>query len=323
MNRSALIIVSSLLAVSAGCKHTSSNGDQAGTPSEAIAVQTATVESAFEADPEKVAAAFKPATAYGRPGYSAYLQDGRLWIFSTGSQEQAEFEVGKEPAKHITRIGAGPAGLTVKAVDSGTLSGYFAAREGFVTELVDGRIWAFHEDAPELETFKRGGELAKHVTRIGVGPGNTTVKAPDSETILAYVAAREGFRCFVDDGRLWVFADGISDLKAFAQGGEPAKHVTRIGAGPMGCTIKAPDAATLQAYEAAVEGFRVFSQEGRIWVFRSDCEELPSFLAGGELAKRVTRIGAGPNGATLLAPDSATLDSYLRAFGNEQPTPLR
>lgn len=317
MNRSALVFLSSLLTVSAGCKQMGPSGEETVSPSQAIAEQTATVESVFESEPVEAAAAFQPAPAYGRPGYAAYLQDGRLWIFATGSQEQAEFEVGKEPAKHITRIGAGPAGLTIKAVDGETLSGYFAARKGFVTELVDERIWAFREDAPELETFKRGGELAKHVTRIGVGPGNTTVKAPDSETILAYVAAREGFQCFVDDGRLWVFADGSPDLTAFVQGGEPAKHVTRIGAGPMGCTIKAPDAATLQAYGAAVEGFRVFAQDGRLWVFRSDSEELQAFLAGGELAKRVTRIGAGPDRATLLAPDSATLDSYLRAFGNE------
>ena len=57
--------------------------------------------------------------------------------------------------------------------------------------------------------------------------------------------ARPGFYTEVKDGRLLVFWDGSEDLKAFKKDGELAKSVSRIGAGPDGMTIKAPDAATI------------------------------------------------------------------------------
>ena len=43
---------------------------------------------------------------------------------------------------------------------------------------------------------------------------------------------------------------GAKELAEFAKGGELAKHVTRIGAGPKGATIKGPDAETLDAWAA-------------------------------------------------------------------------
>lgn len=60
--------------------------------------------------------------------------------------------------------------------------------------------------------------------------------------------ARPGFHTEVQDGRLWVFRDGSEELEAFKKDGELTKSVSRIGAGPDGMTIKAPDAATIDAY---------------------------------------------------------------------------
>ncbi|MEX2187483.1 MAG: hypothetical protein WD875_11835 [Pirellulales bacterium] len=88
----------------------------------------------------------------------------------------------------------------------------------------------------------------KHVVRPGAGPGGVTIKAPDNETIGAYMAARDGFRTVVKDDRIWVFRGGTKELAEFLAKGEPAYHVTRPSAGPMGMTIKAPDAETLDAY---------------------------------------------------------------------------
>jgi hypothetical protein len=79
-----------------------------------------------------------------------------------------------------------------------------------------------------------------------------TVKAPDLETIQAYMAAAEGFETFVVDGRIWAFAAGDPAIEEFHATGEPAKHVIRVGVGPNRMTVKAPDAETIDAYLRAV-----------------------------------------------------------------------
>ena len=91
-------------------------------------------------------------------------------------------------------------------------------------------------------------ELAKHVIRPSAGPGGVTLKAPDTETILDYVAAADGFETVVEDGRIWAFRLGTPELDQFRKTGEPAKCVIRPSAGPMGMTVKAPDAETMDAY---------------------------------------------------------------------------
>ena len=63
-------------------------------------------------------------------------------------------------------------------------------KPGFVTEVHDGRLWVFKQDAKELAEFKKNGELGKQVTRVGAGPNKMTVKAPDTQTIDAYLAAK-------------------------------------------------------------------------------------------------------------------------------------
>lgn len=60
-------------------------------------------------------------------------------------------------------------------------------KPGFVTEVHDGRLWVFRKDAKELAEFKKNGELGKQVTRVGAGPNKMTMKAPDAETIDAYL----------------------------------------------------------------------------------------------------------------------------------------
>jgi hypothetical protein len=62
-------------------------------------------------------------------------------------------------------------------------------KPGFVTALRDGRLWVFRADSAELTEFQDKGEPGKHVTRIGAGPEGMTIKAPDTETLDAYLAA--------------------------------------------------------------------------------------------------------------------------------------
>jgi len=74
-------------------------------------------------------------------------------------------------------------------------------------------------------------------------------------------------------------------------------------------------AARPQAVAYARPGFEVYEEQGRLWVFRDGSPALKDFLASGEPAKRVTLIGAGPSGKTLLGADRESLDAYLEAFG--------
>jgi hypothetical protein len=106
-------------------------------------------------------------------------------------------------------------------------------RPGFITRVKEGRLWV-HKDGQEL------GE--KHVTLINAGPGGMTLKAPDRDTALEYLATRPGFRCEVHDGRIhvWKASDATGEM--------PEKRVTRIGAGPLNATVIAEDRETLDAY---------------------------------------------------------------------------
>jgi hypothetical protein len=252
---------------------------------------------------------------YAKPGFVTRMDDGRLWVFREGSKELSIVEGGGELAKHTTQIGAGPAGLTVKAPDNRTILEYLAVKPGFVTVVEEDRLWVFREGAEELKTVEAGGELAKHVTRVNAGPLDTTIKSPDTETLDAYLAYKEGFVSFVEDGRLWVFHEGSDDLKTYQEGGELAKHVTRVGAGPGGKTIKAPDSETIIDYMTKLDGFETYvNSDGRLWVFRQDGPALEEFYKTGHPEKHVTLIGAGPLGLTIKAPDRQTADAYVRAY---------
>ncbi len=64
-----------------------------------------------------------------REGFFTQLDgDGRLWVFRADSPELASYLAAGKPAKHVVRPGAGPLGLTLKAVDVETLDAYQAAK---------------------------------------------------------------------------------------------------------------------------------------------------------------------------------------------------
>lgn len=208
-------------------------------------------------------------------------------------------------AASVTRSEAAPVAPS-EATEHDTL-----AKPGFVTHIEDGRLWVFRAGSPELAAFEQAGELAKHVIRPGAGPGGMTIKAPDIETLQAYLAAKEGFVTRMEDGRVWVFIEGSSELAAFEKHGELAKHVIRPGAGPAGMTVKAPDVETLQSYLYAKPGFATKIEDGRLWVFRAGSPELAAYEKAGELAKHVVRPGGGPGGITIKAPDTDVMRDYL------------
>ncbi|MFP4080812.1 MAG: hypothetical protein ACLFTM_09295, partial [Ectothiorhodospira sp.] len=165
---------------------------------------------------------------YEKSGFDVSLEDGRLWVLKPGE---------KKSGKHVTYIGAGPQGTTVKALEKETALEYLAAKPGFEVSVEDDRLWV----------LKPGEEKSgKHMTFIGAGPKGMTLKALENETALEYLAAKPGFEVSVEDGRLWVLKPGEK---------KSGKHVTFIGAGPKGMTLKALEKETALEYLAAKPGF--------------------------------------------------------------------
>ncbi|MCB9898456.1 MAG: hypothetical protein H6825_10670 [Planctomycetes bacterium] len=62
-----------------------------------------------------------------RPGFAAFVRDGRLWVFRAGSPELSEFHAQGEPSEQFTRPGAGFGGMTLKGPDRETVEAYLAA----------------------------------------------------------------------------------------------------------------------------------------------------------------------------------------------------
>jgi NADPH-dependent glutamate synthase beta subunit-like oxidoreductase len=160
-----------------------------------------------------------------KPGFTTEIEDGRLWVLK-GDQKKDE--------KRISFIGAGPMGMTIYAQDKDTVLAYLAQKPGFITEVEDGRLWVLKGDQKKDE---------KRVTLIGAGPMGVSILAESKDTALEYLASTPGFETFIKDGRLWVLKDGEK---------ESEKHITLIGAGPMGLTVKAVDRNTANAYLAAI-----------------------------------------------------------------------
>jgi hypothetical protein len=65
---------------------------------------------------------------FNKPGYATEVKDGRLWVFRDGSKDLAEFRQRGEPAHIVTRIGAGPNGMTIRSSEVEIIDGYLAAR---------------------------------------------------------------------------------------------------------------------------------------------------------------------------------------------------
>jgi hypothetical protein len=108
------------------------------------------------------------------------------------------------------------------------------AKPGFVTIEEDGRLWVLRPGEKPSE---------KHITLVGAGPGGMTIKALEKDTALAYIATAPGFNVEIEEGRIWVLRPGEEKSE---------KHITLVGAGPMGMTIKALNKETAQEYIACL-----------------------------------------------------------------------
>jgi len=228
--------------------------------------------------------------------------DGHKWVFTESDKELKDFMMGKELAKHTTRItGKG----TLKGVSTETLMAYQAMKPGFATRVVDGYLWIFEDGSEELAVIDGGGELAKHVTRV---TADGTLKAPDGDVIVGYMAAKPGFVAMQHDGYLWVFYDNAEELDIIKSGGELAKHVTKVTSSGV---VKAADGETIKAYMAATDSITTRMHDGYLWVFDPASEEFAKFNAGSELAKHVTKVVVKDGQVvTIKAPDMETIDAY-------------
>lgn len=74
------------------------------------------------------AAAASAGSQYDKPGFWTKAHDGRLWVFRAGSKDLAAFQKSGEPARQVTRIGAGPNGMTLKSSDAAVIDAYVAAK---------------------------------------------------------------------------------------------------------------------------------------------------------------------------------------------------
>jgi hypothetical protein len=66
--------------------------------------------------------------SYDKPGFATKVVDGRLWVFRSGSKEWEVFQKHGEPATMVTRIAAGPNGMTVRSHDAKVIDEYLAAK---------------------------------------------------------------------------------------------------------------------------------------------------------------------------------------------------
>lgn len=124
------------------------------------------------------AAAARPAPELDRPGFVTELEGGRLWVFA------ADQEPRRGP-DHVTYVGQGPGGRTLMAADRATALAYLTTVPGFEAWIDDGRVHAVRAGRPR--------ELGREpATWVGRGPLGTTVRAPDQETLEAYVQALDG-----------------------------------------------------------------------------------------------------------------------------------
>jgi hypothetical protein len=250
-----------------------------------------------------------------RDGYFTDVDENVVWVFEMGSAGMAEYLRTGEPAKNYTLVGAGPRGRSLRSDDESVLLGYLAARPGFRTVGDEGRIWIFREGSEALAEFERVGEPAKSFTMIGAGPEGRTLRSEDKETILEWMTAKPGFVTVGDEGRVWIFAEGSEALAEFQRVGEPAKSFTMIGAGPGGTTLRSEDKDTILRWMGSTPGFDVFAEDGRLWVFDIDSPASREYQRVGEPAKSITRIGVGPEGATVKSDTAEVLDRFLRSMG--------
>jgi hypothetical protein len=127
------------------------------------------------------------AYALTKPGYKVFVDDGRLWVFETGSQALADFEKHGEPAKMVVLPGMGPKGMTLKGTDRDVMLAYALTKPGYKVIVDDGRLWVFAAGSQALADFEKHGEPAKMVVRPGAGPRGMTLKSVDGAILDAYM----------------------------------------------------------------------------------------------------------------------------------------
>lgn len=226
-------------------------------------------------EPSTAAQSVMDAGPYDKPGFRVEVEDGRLWVLKSGEEKSG---------RYVTLIGAGPLGSTVRALEMDTALEYLAAKPGFRVEVRDGRLWVLKPDQEKS---------GQHVTLIGAGPRNMTLRALDMGTALEYLAAKPGFNVEVQDGRLWVLKPGQE---------KSGRYVTLIGAGARGATLRALDMDTALEYLATKPGFNVQAEDGRLWILKPGQEKS---------GRHAALIGAGPQKTTLRGVDMETLERYL------------
>lgn len=103
--------------------------------------------------------------------------------------------------------------------------------------------------------------------------------------------------------------------RAVARTVTPAAHVRPLPAPGTATSATATSGATTSGRQTSPKygrpGSAVYEEDGHLWVFEQGSEALSDFRSKGEPAKRITRIGAGPDGRSVIGPDNETLDSYL------------
>ena len=64
--------------------------------------------------------------AISKKGFYTHVHDGRLWVLKEGDKDIELVSKDKEPKVVVTRIAAGPKGMTVKSNDAKVIDEYLA-----------------------------------------------------------------------------------------------------------------------------------------------------------------------------------------------------
>ncbi|MBD1401489.1 hypothetical protein ICT70_12525 [Pelobacter sp. M08fum] len=81
--------------------------------------------------------------------------------------------------------------MTIRAPEFDVIDAYLMAKPGFVTGIEDGRLWVFKEGTKEADAYIASkSKPAKHVVRPGAGPNGITIRAPEFDTIDAYLVTK-------------------------------------------------------------------------------------------------------------------------------------
>jgi hypothetical protein len=151
------------------------------------------------------------------------------------------------------------------------------------------------------------------ILMAGCASSDTKTSGNTSSPQTTSMADNSDFYEVHQDGRIYIFYDAET-YKEFVALGETAYRKTFIGAGPNGETLvygltradkkKTSGIPSIDMAERRMVGskddfYAEIRTEGRIYVF-DDWSEVVSFRKTGEAAYRLTQIGAGPDGETVV-----------------------